>query len=122
MSSSDRVILHAPLTWAVEEFPKGFPQLACFLDSDEAFMIYCRFGTVFARLLLSKQDEISQLEAKLHAMDKTDEKNGDSQYLMSRTLDDRRSKVDVPPTWQNETRRDVLAKLEKLTLDYGLLP
>ena len=104
----------------MEDFPRGFPKLACFLDSDDAFMVYRRFGTVFSRLLLSKQDEIGRLEAKLHAMDKTDERDGNSQFLMSRTLDNGRSKDQVPKSWREETRREIMAKLEKLALEYGL--
>ena len=78
-----RIVAQAMLIGQVEDFPKGFPKVSCFVDSDDAFMVYRRFGTVFARLLLSKQDEIRRLEAKLQGMDKTDERSGDSEYLMS---------------------------------------
>ncbi|KAL8792870.1 MAG: hypothetical protein Q9195_004512 [Heterodermia aff. obscurata] len=61
-----------------DEYPKGFPRLACFLDSDDAFMTYRRFGLVFSRLLLNKQDEIQELEGTLLAMDNSDLGEGNS--------------------------------------------
>ena len=100
----------------VENFPNGFPRLSCFLDSDDAFMVYRRFGTVFSRLLLSKQDELSRMEMELNGMDKNDEANGDENYLMSNTLDvDRPS---IPTTWP-QSRPELLAKMEKTALEYG---
>ena len=82
-------------------------------------MVYRRFGTVFARLLLAKQDEISRLEAKLHGMDRTDEHDGNTKYLMSWTKDKNRDSATIPKTWGNETRVQLMAKLEKLALEYG---
>ena len=82
-------------------------------------MVYRRFGTVFARLLLAKQDEISRLESKLHGMDLTDENDGNSKYLMSWTKDKNRNSATIPKTWRNETRVELMSKLEKLALEYG---
>ncbi|KAL9013847.1 MAG: hypothetical protein Q9173_001490 [Seirophora scorigena] len=102
----------------VEDFPRGFPRLACFLDSDDSFMVYKRFGIVFSRLLLNKQDEIRQLEAKLLAMDRTDDvPNGGSKYLMSQ---DRRDQRHLPEGW-SETRPRLLAVLETKILEYSEL-
>lgn len=99
----------------VEDFPRGFPRLACFLDSDDSFMVYKRFGIVFSRLLLNKQDEIRLLEARLLAMDRTDDvPNGGSKYLMSR---DRRDQRNLPEGW-SETRPQLLAALETKLLEY----
>ena len=104
--------------FAVENYPKGFPKLARFLDSDDAFMVYRRFGSTFSRLLLNKQDQMSRLEATLNAMDRTDDSNGDGEYLMSHALDvDRDS---TPEVW-SETRPELLEKLEKMALEYGKL-
>ncbi|KAL9583401.1 MAG: hypothetical protein Q9212_002731 [Teloschistes hypoglaucus] len=72
---------------------EGFPQLACFLDSDDAFMVYRRFGSVFSRLLLTKQDEIRRMESLLEAMDRTDERNGGSEFLQSTIKDERRTEI-----------------------------
>lgn len=41
-------------------FRGGYLRLARFLDSDDAFMTYRRFGAAFSRVLLQKQDEMSQ--------------------------------------------------------------
>ena len=81
-------------------------------------MVYRRFGTVFSRLLLSKQDEISSLEELLLGMDKTDKDDDNEQYLMSRSLDVERGD-DLPPAWQGQSRVQVIEKLEKLALQYG---
>ncbi|KAF2231422.1 hypothetical protein EV356DRAFT_293280 [Viridothelium virens] len=53
----------------LESCPKGYPHLAAFLDSDENFMVYRRFGYLQSRLLLEKQDELRKLERKLDLID-----------------------------------------------------
>ncbi|KAL8724917.1 MAG: hypothetical protein Q9181_006617, partial [Wetmoreana brouardii] len=102
----------------VENFPKGFPQLACFLDSDDAFMIYRRFGSVFSRLLLTKQDEIRRMESMLDAMDRTDSRDGNGVYLMSTSEDEQRD--EIPARWP-ESRGTLMGKLEKKSLEYAEL-
>ena len=82
-------------------------------------MIYRRFGTVFSRLLLNKQDEICALEQLLLGMDKTDEREGNDIYLISRAKDVKRDSL--PPAWQNKSRGDVMQELEKKALEYGQL-
>ncbi|KAL2055848.1 hypothetical protein ABVK25_004092 [Lepraria finkii] len=104
----------------LEDFPRGFPKLACFLDSDDAFMVYRRFGSVFSRLLLNKQDEIRTLEAELEAMDKTDRVSGNGNYLMSRTLDIDREHL--PDAFNGRSRPKLMEELEKKAMEYaGLL-
>ncbi|KAL1637733.1 hypothetical protein SLS58_009160 [Diplodia intermedia] len=53
----------------VENCPQGNPRLAAFLDCDENFMMYRRFGWIQARLLLRKQREISDMEKNLEVQD-----------------------------------------------------
>ncbi|KAL8903574.1 MAG: hypothetical protein Q9171_007361, partial [Xanthocarpia ochracea] len=106
----------------LETFPKGFPRLACFLDSDDCFMVYKRFGIVFSRLLLNKQDEIRQLEEELHAMDCTDAAGDGETYLMSRNEDVKRDPTSIP--WSQttpQTRPEILQKLESKILEYSEL-
>ena len=98
----------------VENYPHGYPKLSCFLDSDDAFI---RFGSVFSRLLLNKQDEISEIEARLLGMDKMDDTETNRQYLMSRALDVNRD--GVHKARRGETRPQLLEKLEKKALEYG---
>ena len=100
----------------VEDFPRGFPKLARFLDSDDNFMVYRRFGTVCSRLILSKQDEISKMERLLHSMDKMDARGESAKYLMSHTLDVERD--GIPELWP-ESRPQLMEKLEKKILEYG---
>ena len=102
----------------VQEYPTGFPKLACFLDSDDAFMIYRRFGSVFSRLLLNKQDEIREMETTLLAIDRQDDRDGNVGYLMSRTEDVGRPRDDVPPS-RFGTRPQLLQRLEKKLLEYS---
>ncbi|KAF2432801.1 hypothetical protein EJ08DRAFT_630152 [Tothia fuscella] len=49
--------------------PRGYPNVAAFLDSDENFMVYRRFGYIQSRLLLNKQDELRELEESLDLYD-----------------------------------------------------
>lgn len=105
-------------TAPVQDYPRGFPQISRFLDSDDAFMVYRRFGTVYSRLLLSKQDEMSNMEDLLLAMDKTDRDNNNEQYLKSRQKDINRGN-DIPSAWQGQSRIQLIEKLEKLALEYG---
>ena len=81
-------------------------------------MVYRRFGTVYSRLLLSKQDEMSTMEDLLLGMDKTDRDNNNEKYLMSRQKDVNRGN-DIPSAWQGQSRIQLIEKLEKLALEYG---
>jgi hypothetical protein len=92
----------------VEECPKGYPQLAAFLDSDENFMLYRRFGFLQARLLLYKQDELSRLEQKLDRMDRRHARE-DPSLLESRQNDD----------ILNGDRKTLFVEIEKKFKDYG---
>ena len=80
-------------------------------------MVYRRFGPVYSRLLLSKQDEMSRMEAMLLAWDKTDEAERNECYLMSRSEDVARDKI--PEVWEGQSRVMLLEKMEKLALGYG---
>ena len=106
------------LTSPVQDHPRGFPKLACFLDSDDAFMTYRRFGLVFSRLLLNKQDEIQELEGTLLAMDRSDTADGNGEYLMSRSQDVSRDRDSIPRSWP-ESRPQLLERLERKALEYG---
>lgn len=53
----------------LEQCPKGYPRMSAFLDSDESFMTYRRFGWIQSRLLLNKQNEIASLEKELEVQD-----------------------------------------------------
>ncbi|KAL9599067.1 MAG: hypothetical protein Q9219_004101 [cf. Caloplaca sp. 3 TL-2023] len=107
----------------LENYPRGFPRLACFLSSDDGFMVYKRFGIVFSRLLLNKQDELRELEAKLLVMDRKDEvdtANDGARFLMSRYEDVMRHKQS-PPVGFLKTRPQLLKLMEEKILEYSEL-
>ncbi|KAL5317200.1 hypothetical protein ACEPPN_014295 [Leptodophora sp. 'Broadleaf-Isolate-01'] len=54
----------------VDDFEEGYPQLAAFVDSNDTFANYRRFGRLSARLLLHLQNDLNNLEKKLDALDK----------------------------------------------------
>ena len=89
-----------------------------FFDSDDSFMIYRRFGTVFSRLILSKQDEMSRMEDQLLGMDRTDRDNNNERYLRSRQSDVKRGD-DIPAAWKGQSRVQLIEKLETKALEYG---
>lgn len=64
----------------MNDSPKGYPNLAAFLDSDEGFAIYRRFGYLQSRLLLDRQEELRSLELKLERMEKEMMKDDDDRF------------------------------------------
>jgi len=102
----------------LEDFPLGYPRVSRFLDSDDSFMIYRRFGTLQARLLLRKQDQLRKLEDQLKAMDAfDDESEAGRQCLASRMKDEA-----MQPEYEGgETRDQLLDRIEKKHLEYGQL-
>ncbi|KAI9894817.1 MAG: hypothetical protein M1814_000036 [Vezdaea aestivalis] len=70
----------------LSEIPRGYPKLAAFLDSDDSFAIYRRFGFLNARLLLNKQDELRSMEDELKMLDEED-RTKDPRALRSRSMD-----------------------------------
>jgi hypothetical protein len=102
------------LTISVERCEEGYPYLAAFLDSDENFMIYRRFGFIHARLLLQKQDELRMMEEALDRMDQRD-KAQNTKTLQCRMEDvQRQDQV-------GETRQALLARMETTVLRYDEL-
>lgn len=75
-------------------------------------MVYRRFGTVSARLLLNKQDELRELEQLLNVMDKQ------SRYslLSSRELDEHEN------FGKKQTRTQLLKVMEQRYLEYSMTP
>ncbi|OCL06508.1 hypothetical protein AOQ84DRAFT_410867, partial [Glonium stellatum] len=92
----------------VENCPKGYPNLAAFLDSDENFTVYRRFGYLQARLLLDKQDDMRKLEEKLDEMDREDE-GIQSKRLITRDLKQQEA----------ESRRELFKAIEEKFCEYA---
>jgi hypothetical protein len=94
----------------VESCPEGYPQTAAFLDCDENFMLYRRFGYLQSRILLHKQDELRALEERLDRLDQKDnEDEKTKRFLKSRDLDDKR----------NGPRKALLDTIETKFKEYG---
>lgn len=81
-------------------------------------MIYRRFGYCFARLLLTRQDEISRIEQQLSAMDRRDEKEGNDIYIKSPSQDAKRKQY---PTQWACSRTELLENLELKLGKYGFV-
>jgi hypothetical protein len=69
----------------VNDHSKGYPNVAAFLDSDEGFSVYRRFGYLQSRILLQKQEELRGLEDDLEAIE-TKIREDDDQALCYREL------------------------------------
>lgn len=96
---------------AVEDHPEGYPQLAAFANSDDNFLMCRRFGYLHSRVLLYRQDELSQLENRLLQIDKFDQKDN-PEVLKSRMLDDN----DDDPEF---SRKVLFQKIDEKLRDYG---
>ena len=92
----------------VESCPRGYPNVAAFLDSDECFAMYRRFGFLQSRLLLDKQDELRELEEALDRVDRR-EANADPKRPMTRDL----------PREEVQSRRRLLSAIEEKFCSYG---
>ena len=101
-----RVLTYFP---AVQDCPKGYPLLAAFLDSDDNFMIYRRFGYLQARLLLEKQDQLRRLEWDLDLMDEEDKRAQPRSLITFETADAGKAQV----------RQELMQKIEEKFRDYG---
>jgi len=97
----------------VEQCEHDYHYLATFLDSDENFMIYRRFGFLHARLLLQKQDELRMMEAELDRMDQNDKFNN-VDALKCRMIDEGRVQ-------HGETRKALLNRMQETVLVYDEL-
>jgi hypothetical protein len=100
----------------VQDCPEGYPLLATFLDSDDNFMMYRRFGYLQARLLLEKQEQLRRLEEDLDLLDREDkERQGEDANGRNNPL---RTLKDGKKEKANE-RRVLMRKIEKKFRDYG---
>lgn len=114
----NKLINHFP---SVSEHQKSYRSLSIFLDSDENFKIYRRFGYLHARLLLRKQDEIRRLEAELDGLDDLDEAEDapNKQRARSRTVDIVAEKRELAEDPNLRTRTVVLDEIEEKLAAYG---
>lgn len=67
----------------MEDFEEGIPRLSTFLDSNESFCIFQRFGPYAARCLLHRQIELNQLCEQLRQLDAKDAADPTKQYRLN---------------------------------------
>lgn len=65
----------------VDSRPEGWPQLAAFLNSEDNFAIFRRFGLLHCRELVMLQAEITLLEKQRAELDEHDA-SGDTAYRL----------------------------------------
>lgn len=95
---------------AVHGGPRGYPELATFLDSDDNLMLYRRFGYLQSRILLEKQERLRLLEEELDELDHYQTSTpGDENALI--TLDLESSK--------RTPRSELMTKIEPAWTEYG---
>ena len=83
-------------------------------------MLYRRFGWIHALLLLHGQDELRELEDKLHELNKRDAKSKEGERrLQSRQWDESHETIKEIPNM--ESRKSLLGRIEDKTLKYGVL-
>lgn len=99
----------------VENYPLGYPKMGVYLESDDAFNMYRRFGLLHSRLLLHKQDQLRVMEDRLLALDKLDDHDEDGKiFLQCREDDDEREASPI-----GQTRQELFGKIQALLLEYG---
>lgn len=92
--------------------PNGYPKLARFLDSDDNFMVYRRFGFLQTRLLLETQDRLRVLEERLDKLDESETVGDDNKdNLCSRDGDG----------GDQTERLDLMAAIRTAFQEYGSL-
>ena len=103
----------------METYPEGYPRFSCYLDSDDAFTMYRRFGQLHARVLLRHQDRLRCLEEELSYLDRADDATEEGQGLLRCREDDEAQEPPAPP---RRSRTMVLDEVEKELKDYGRCP
>src|SRR2546430_13578898 len=109
----DPVSMPLLLIHSVHGGPLGYPLMARFMDSDDNYMTYRRFGNVQARLLLEAQDDVRILEEQLENLDEDETVDEEKRKaLCSREL--------YGANW-SETRRNLMNSLKAAYTEYGQL-
>lgn len=96
---------------------RSYRSLATFLDSDENFMVYRRFGYLHSRMLLRMQDKLRKLEALLDDYDDEDAADENQKRLLtSRDSDESADRKQDPGI---RTRTQILDEIEVVLEKYG---
>ncbi|KAL8731172.1 MAG: hypothetical protein Q9166_003579 [cf. Caloplaca sp. 2 TL-2023] len=88
----------------------GYSSLAPFLDSDDGFMLYRRFGFLHQRVLLYRQDELRRMEQDLEELDQRDDFLG---------LGSRQSQAFEELDWRQRGRQTIFRDIERKLSEYS---
>ncbi|KAM3066685.1 hypothetical protein ACMFMG_002395 [Clarireedia jacksonii] len=110
-----------PHVRSLSENQSSYRSLSTFLNSDEEFQVYPRFGYLHARLLLTRQYEIRQLEAELDEMDQLDENEEDKRRARSRKFDVKLEQQELKDKPNTRTRTIILEEIENKLKSYDSL-
>jgi hypothetical protein len=69
----------------VDDYPEGFPKLAAFISCDDSLAMHRSFKYCHNRVLLHLEVEITELEKKLHILDKEDAADPDRMHRLQWT-------------------------------------
>ncbi|PQE28352.1 Peptidase C14 caspase domain protein [Rutstroemia sp. NJR-2017a BBW] len=111
----------APHVRCLPEDQRSYRSLSVFLNSDEEFRVYPRFGYLHTRLLLTKQHEIRELEAELDRMDEADEGAEDKRRARSRKFDVKLEQQELKANPAIRTRTKILEEIENKLKAYDEL-
>lgn len=104
------LFLSLTLCVLVYSHPSGWPQLAAFLNSEDNFAIFRRFGLMHCRELVMLQAEITLLEKQRAELDKQDEASESTRYRLV--------SIEHQPGWDTE-QKDLSEQIRKKLLIYG---
>jgi DNA-binding transcriptional regulator/RsmH inhibitor MraZ len=97
----------------VDDYPKGFPRLAAFQNSDDDLVIFRVFNQSHIRILIQDEVEITKLEEDLKKLDFADDTNKATNYRLKNTMHE--------DGWDAE-RVNLMQKLRTKLIEYGKLP
>ena len=93
----------------VSDYPRGYPKLGAYLNSDDNRHLCRRFGYTRSRLILYVQDEIQELEERLAEIDARDAAGQATQYALNSRRWDEDHSVE---------RKNVIANLKTKLKEY----
>ncbi len=96
----------------VDDFPKGYPQLAAFANSCDTFANVRRFGRLSYRILAHLQNDLTDMEKTLDELDNKDAKD--------KKMEKRLRGYENFAGWDEEQRK-LISKISATYSQYGIL-
>ena len=87
--------------------------MATFLDSDDNFMVYRRFGYMQSRILLARQERLRRLEIQLDELDAEQVSRADNPDLLCKAKSGGEMEIE---------REKLMLEIEKEYFEYGRIP